>query len=114
MRIDTPAYLIVQQREDSSVRLISETANDGARAVFVFSEPVAAEAFLILENLVGDLGPGWEVIEHTLPEAARLLEACASEGVGYVVLNPPTALTRGADEPALIPIRRFVDYLLDE
>lgn len=108
MEPDALGYVIVQRCEDSSVWLVSEKTKNGARTVFVFNEWVAAQAFLILE----DLGTGWEVLELTSSATAVLLEACADEGASYVVLNPPTALTRGdGEEPPLIPILRFVDYL---
>ena len=110
MRSDLPAYLLVQWRTASSVRLVSESTSDGARAVCVFDELVAAKAFLILENL----GSGWEVIEYTPRAAAELLETCAGEGVRYVALNPPSTLTRGAEESLLIPIREFIDHLLGD
>ncbi len=75
---------------------------------------MAAEAFLIIENLIEDLEPGWEVIQYTTQTTAQLLEACADEGVGYVVLNPPSALTRGHEESQPIPIRHFIGNLLGE
>jgi hypothetical protein len=50
--------------------MISERTDGGARAVLVFDHPVMAEAFLVLDNLVQDLGSGWEVIEHA-PLAVR-------------------------------------------
>ena len=108
MEPDAPSYVIVQRCEDSSVRLISEKTRNGARTVFVFNEWVAAQAFLILE----DLGTDWEVLELASSATAVLLEACVDEGANYIVLNPPTALTRGGgEEPPLIPILGFVDYL---
>ncbi len=108
MEFDGLRYLIVQQCEDSSVRLVSEKTKNGARAVFIFNEWVGAQAFLILE----DLGTDWDVLELTSSATAVLLEACADEGISYVVLNPPTGLTRGdEEEPPLIPILGFVDYL---
>ncbi len=75
---------------------------------------MAAEAFLVIENMVEDLGPGWEVIEFAAPAAAELLEVCADEGIRYVVLNPPSALTRGDEEPRPIPIEWFIGCLLGE
>ncbi len=75
---------------------------------------MAAEAFLIIENLVEDLDPGWEVIQYTSQTTAELLEACANEGVRYVALNPPTTLTRGDEEPQLVPIQEFIDHVLGE
>ena len=110
MGLDFPTYLLVKRHKDSSITLVSERTNDGARAVYVFDEPVSAEVFLILE----DLGPGWEVIEHTPPATAELLETCAGEGVRYVALNPPSALTRGDEEALLIPIGGFIDHFLGE
>jgi hypothetical protein len=110
MEPDAPSYVLVQRCEDSSVRLISEKTENGARTVFVFNERVAAQAFLI--HALEDLGTDWEVLELTSSATAVLLEACADEGASYVVLNPPTALTRGdGEEPPLIPILGFVDYL---
>lgn len=95
--------------------MISERIDDGARAVFVFDDSVTAEAFLILENLAQDLGPGWEVIEHAPLAAANLLESCAGENVRYVLHNPPSALSREDEEyPPLISIQAFIDYLLGQ
>jgi hypothetical protein len=37
----------------------------------------------------------------------------AATGAKYVSLDPPTALTRGGEEPQLVPIMAFVDHLLD-
>jgi hypothetical protein len=63
---------------------------------------------------VEGLGEEWEVIEAT-DEIANLLAACAATGVRYVCLDPPTALTRGAEEqPRVIPLMAFVDYLTAE
>ncbi len=112
---NSPTYhLLIKEGKGGSIELISEITNDGARTVFVFDEPIAAEAFLIIENLVEDLEPGWEVIQYTTQTTAELLEACADEGVGYVVLNPPSALARGDEELQPIPIRRFIGNLLGE
>jgi hypothetical protein len=95
--------------------MISERTDDGARAVFVFDDPLTAEAFLILENLAQDLGRGWEVIEHTPLDAANLLKTCAGEDVRYVLPNPPSALSREDEqELQLIPVWTFIDYLLGE
>ncbi len=95
--------------------MISERTDDGARAVFVFDDPVTAEAFLILENLRQDLGRDWEVIEHTPLAAANLLETCAGEDVRYVLHNPPSVLSReDEEEPQPIPIWAFIDNLLGE
>ncbi len=105
-------YLLVKRHKDSSITLVSERTNDGARSVCVFDEPVKAETFLILENLVEDLGCGWKVVECAPLVAAELLEACADDGARYIVLNPPSALTRGEEEALLIPIWGFVNYLL--
>ncbi len=54
------------------------------------------------------------MIQYTPRTTAELLEACADEGVGYVVLNPPSALTRRHEELQPIPIRRFIGNLLGE
>lgn len=52
--------------------------------------------------------------QYTSQTTAELLEACANEGVRYVALNPPTTLTRGDEEPQLVPIWGFIDHLLGE
>ncbi len=104
----------MKEGKGASIELISEKTDDGARTVFVFDESVAAEAFLIIENLADDLGPGWEVIQYAPQTTAELLEACADEGVGYVVLNPSSALTRGDEESQPIPIGHFIGNLLGE
>jgi hypothetical protein len=90
--------------------MISEHTDDGARAVFVFDDSVTAEAFLILENLAQDLGPGWEVFEHAPLAAANLLESCAGKNVRYVLHNPPSALScEDEEDPPLNPIQAFID-----
>ena len=70
MKPVTLIYVILKRREVAGLRMISERTNDGGRAVFAFDDPVRAEAFLILENLTQELGPGWEVIDHTPLDAA--------------------------------------------
>jgi hypothetical protein len=89
--------------------LLSEKTSNGARAVLVFEEEEEAAAFLILE----DLGPQWEVLEKAEREAADLLLICASGGIRYVALNPPSVLTRRHEGHPLIPIRAFVDGLTE-
>ncbi len=107
-------HLLMKEGKGASIELISEKNEDGARTVFVFDESVAAKVFLIIENLVEELDPGWEVIQYAPQTTAELLEACADEDVGYVVLNPPSALTRGDEESQPIPIRQFIGNLLGE
>ncbi len=52
--------------------------------------------------------------QYTPQTTAELLEACADEGVSHVLLNPPSALTRGDEESQPIPIRHFIGNLLGE
>ncbi len=89
--------------------LLSQRTSDGARAVLVFQDAAAAEAFCILEGL----GPEWEVLEEDNREAADLLLTCAAGGAKYIALNPPSALAQGHEEHPLIPIRAFVDGLME-
>jgi hypothetical protein len=96
-------------RRPDSLTLLSQRTSDGARAVLVFKDAPAAEAFRILECL----GPQWEVLEKDSWEAADLLLTCAAGGVKYVALNPPSALARRHEEHPLIPIRAFVDSLTE-
>ncbi len=105
-----PTYAFVGRRRGPRLTLASQTTGEGASAVCVFDDPLAAEAFLVVEGL----GSGWEVVEHRPGEAAELLLACAAGGAGYVALDPPTALTRGEEEPTLVPIGAFVERLRGE
>jgi hypothetical protein len=91
------------------ITLLSQRTSDGARAVLVFKNAAAAEAFRILEGLE----PEWEVLEKDDREAGDLLLTCAAGGVKYVALNPPSALARGHEEHPPIPIRAFVDMLTE-
>jgi hypothetical protein len=99
----------VGRRAGGRITLLSEKLADGNRAVLVFGEPEAAAAFRIVEGL----GEEWEVIEQTPDEAAELLGLWAAPGARYVSLDLSTALTRGEEEPQLVPIMAFVDHLLD-
>jgi hypothetical protein len=92
-----------------SLTLLSQRTSDGARAVLVFQDATAAEAFPIVEGL----GPEWEVLKLDNREAADLLLTCAAGSVEYIALNPPSALARGHEEHLLIPIRIFVDGLTE-
>jgi hypothetical protein len=94
---------------EGHLTLISEMLADGSRAVLLFGERDAAEAFRIVEGL----GEEWEMIEGPPEEIAELLGACAAAGARYVCLDPPTALTRGDKEPRLVPLKAFVDHLLE-
>jgi hypothetical protein len=91
--------------------LLSEALAEGGRAVLVFCETDAAEAFRILEGL----GEEWEVIEGAT-DITELLGVCGATGMQYVGLDPPTALARGdaEEEPRLVPLKAFVDHLLDD
>jgi hypothetical protein len=100
---------LVGRRTEARITLLTEKLADGNRAVLVFGEPEAAEAFRIVEGL----GAEWEVIEQTPDEAAELLGLRAAPGARYVSLDPSTALTRGEEEPQLVPIMAFIDHLLD-
>lgn len=101
-------YIFVERSSSLGIALLSEMAIDGTRAVLLFDDPLAAKTFLIIE----ELGPEWQTVESTAPEAAKLLEICAWGGARYIALNPPSALTRGEEESKLVPIRTFVDRLL--
>jgi hypothetical protein len=92
-----------------SLTLLSQRTSDGARAVLVFQDATAAEAIPIVEGL----GPEREVLEQDNREAADLLLTCAARGVKYIALNPPSALMRGHEEHPLIPMRAFVDGLME-
>jgi hypothetical protein len=102
-------YFVGSWRRTDSLTLLSQRTSDGARAVLVFQDATAAEAYPIVEGL----GPEWEVLEQDNREAANLLLTCAARGVKYIALNPPSALTRGHEEHPLIPIRVFVDGLTE-
>lgn len=102
-----PVYYFLERREADRLTLASERTNGGARAVLVFTEEAAAEAFLILEGL----GPGWRAIGHGNRDAAALLEECVAQGVRRGALNPPTVLTRGEEELSVVPIGVLVDHL---
>ncbi len=54
------------------------------------------------------------MIEYAPLTTVELLELCADEGVSHVLLNPPSALTRGDEELQPIPIRYFIGNLLGE
>ena len=90
--------------------LASERICGGTRAVLVFDELVAIEAFRIIE----ELGSEWEVVERTPQEATFLLESCAEKGIRYVSVNAPTKLTRTQVDSELVPIWSFVDHLHEE
>lgn len=100
---------VVGRRTDASITLLSERLADGTRAILVFGDLMAAEAFLVAEGL----GSEWQVIENIPWETTELLRATAEAGVRYVALDPPSVLTRGDEESRLVPIKAFVDYLLD-
>jgi hypothetical protein len=102
-------FFVGRWRRTDSLTLLSQRTSDDARAVLVFNEAAAAEAFRILE----DLGPEWEVLEEDNRETSGLLLTCAAEGVKYVALNSPSALTRGHEDHQLIPIQAFVDGLTE-
>ena len=103
-------YAFVGRRRGPRLTLVSQTTGEGATAVYAFDDPLAAKAFLLVERL----GREWEVIEHPPGEAAELLLACAVGGAEQVALNPPTALTRGKEDPKLVPIGAFVERLRGE
>jgi hypothetical protein len=106
-------YLIGRRRGDRLTLLSGSSSSllvDEGRAVLVFGEPSAAEAFRITEGL----GPEWDVIGHHPAEAIEALEISAANGIWYVELDPPSNLTRGHDAPRLVPLRGFLDDLLGE
>ena len=105
-----PVCFFVARRNESGITLLLERTSDGSRAVLVFDEDDRAEAFRIIEGL----GPEWETMEKDAPGATELLGVCASEGVRYVVQNPPSALTRGEGQSRLVPIGEFVVHLLGQ
>jgi hypothetical protein len=101
-------YVLLGNRADASITLLSERLSDQTRAVLIFGDPVAAEAFRVVENL----GSEWQVVADSPGQIVELLEAAAMSGARYVALDPPTALTRGDVEAQLIPVGGFIDYLL--
>lgn len=105
------SYRLVGRRTEGRITLLSEKLADEGRAVLVFCETDAAEAFRIVEGLEEE----WEVIENAT-DVVELLGECAATGVEYVSLDPPTALTRGEaeEEHRLVPLRAFIDHLLDD
>jgi hypothetical protein len=105
-------YLVVRRQGDRLTLLSSSSRSlaDEGRALLVFGDPWAAEAFRTIEGL----GQEWEVIGPRPLEVTELLETSAANGVGYVEIDPPSKLTRGKVEPRLVPVRSFVDYLLSE
>ncbi len=111
MTIEDANYLLLGRRaEERRITLLSEKLADDSRAVLVFYETGAAEAFRIVEGL----GEEWEVIHNAYEEVADLLQISAATGAAkYVSLDPPTALTRADKEPQLIPLTVFLDHLLD-
>jgi hypothetical protein len=102
---------LLGRRAEGRITLLSEVLADGGRAVLVFWQTDAVEAFRILEGL----GEEWEAIEGAT-DITELLGVCLATGVEYVCLDPPTALTRGdaEEEPGLVPLEAFVDHLLDD
>jgi hypothetical protein len=58
---------------------VSSSLADEDRAVLVFGEASAAEAFHVIEGL----GQEWEVIEYAPPEAAEVLYHIISEGIAH-------------------------------
>ena len=102
MTIEDANYHVVGRRAEGRITLLSQELADGGRAVLVFCETDAAEAFRILEGL----GEEWEVIEDATGGFTDLIDACAATGVEYVCLDPPpTALTCGGEEePRMVPL----------
>jgi hypothetical protein len=109
--LGAPAYFLVGKRAgkgtEERLTLLSQKTGDGQRAVLAFEQATAAEAFRIIEGL----GPEWEIV-GALQEVAGLLRSAARGEVRYVALDPPSALTRGDEEPRLVPIMTFVDHLM--
>jgi hypothetical protein len=83
-----------RESRSDSLTLLSERTSDGARAVLVFQDATAAEAFPIVEGL----GPEWEVLGQNNREATNLLLTCAAGSVKYVALNPTSALAGGHEK----------------
>jgi hypothetical protein len=99
----------VGRREGQRLTLLSEMTSNGERAVLAFDDPVSVETFRVTESL----GAEWEVIKGGPQAAAELVGRCAEEGVRYVAIEPPARLTQGEKESARIPIRVFIDHLLE-
>lgn len=107
---DSNYYRLVGRRTEDRITLLSQELADGGRAVLVFCEKDAAAAFRIVEGL----GEEWEVIEGASDDVTELLGVCDATGVQYVCLDPPTSLTcNSAREPRLVPLRAFLDHLID-
>lgn len=87
---DEEIYAFVSLTDSYGISLFSIITDDGSRAVILFDDPLAAEAFVFLE----ELGEGWEVLENGALETATLLDACSLSDVEYVALNPPSSATR--------------------
>lgn len=60
-------YAFVSFSDPEGISLFSIAADDGSRAVVLFDDPLAAEAFVFLE----ELGDGWQVVEHGSYETDR-------------------------------------------
>lgn len=101
-------YSFVSVPDSDGISLFSATTADGSRAVVLFDDPLAAEAFVYIE----ELGEGWEIVEHAPSQTAILLEACILADVGYVALNPPSQAITTRWNLRLIPIDSFVGSLL--
>lgn len=96
-------YAFVSLTDSYGISLFSIVTDDGSRAVILFDDPLAAEAFVFLE----ELGEGWEVLENGALETATLLDACSLSDVEYVVLNPPSsAISVGWH----LPLVRIADF----
>lgn len=80
-------YAFISFSDSEGISLFSIAADDGSRAVILFDDPLAAEAFVFLE----ELGEGWRVVEHGSSETATLLDACSLADVDYVALDPPSS-----------------------
>lgn len=109
--LEAPAYFLIGRRRgrgaEGRLTLLSQRTSDGERAVLAFEDAPAAEAFRIIEGL----DPEWEVV-GALQGVQGLLRSAARGEVGYVALDPPSALRRGDEEPRLVPIMAFVDHLM--
>lgn len=95
-------YAFVSLTDSYGISLFSIVTDDGSRAVILFDDPLAAEAFVFLE----ELGEGWEVVENGALETATLLDACSLSDVEYVALNPPSSATRDGWR---LPLVRIAD-----
>lgn len=96
------------RRTNAGFTLLSRKLADEKRALLVFDDPTAAEAFLVAEGL----GSEWRVIGEAAPwGTAKLLRAAAEAGVGYVALNPPSVFGRGDGGSRLVLIEAFVEHL---